>query len=122
VHDPTARYMGGVAGHAGLLTTAVDLMIYADMLLGNGQRAGVRLLSPLIVKEFTSPATPANQPILFGLASILTRPFPLRGAIYFPLVASAIPASPARHYISTPRRVAIGSSSRIACIRVEHRT
>jgi CubicO group peptidase (beta-lactamase class C family) len=64
VHDPTARYMGGVAGHAGPLTTAGDLMIYADMLLGNGQRAGVRLLSPLIVKEFTSPATPANQPIL----------------------------------------------------------
>jgi CubicO group peptidase (beta-lactamase class C family) len=40
VHDPTARYMGGVAGHAGLFTTAGDVMIYADMLLGNGHARG----------------------------------------------------------------------------------
>jgi CubicO group peptidase (beta-lactamase class C family) len=74
VHDPTARYMGGVAGHAGLFTTAGDLMTYADLLLGNGQRAGVRLFSPVIVKEFTSPATPANQPILFGLGFDIDSP------------------------------------------------
>jgi CubicO group peptidase (beta-lactamase class C family) len=83
VHDPTARYMGGVAGHAGLFATAGDLTKYADMLLGNGQRAGVRLLSPLIVKEFTSPATPANQPILFGLGFDIDSPFSVaRGDLF----------------------------------------
>jgi CubicO group peptidase (beta-lactamase class C family) len=44
VHDPTARYMGGVAGHAGLLTTAGDLMIYADMLLGTASARGTPAL------------------------------------------------------------------------------
>ena len=31
VHDPTARHMGGVAGHAGLFSTAADLARYARM-------------------------------------------------------------------------------------------
>ena len=39
VHDPTARYMGGVAGHAGLFTTADDLAKFAEMMLGEW-RAG----------------------------------------------------------------------------------
>ncbi len=33
VHDPTARYMGGVAGHAGVFSTADDLARYAQMML-----------------------------------------------------------------------------------------
>src|SRR6266853_1373564 len=41
VHDPTARYMGGVAGHAGLFTTAADLARYARMLLNLGELDGV---------------------------------------------------------------------------------
>ncbi len=36
VHDPTARYMGGVAGHAGMFTTADDLAKFAKMMLGMG--------------------------------------------------------------------------------------
>ena len=36
VHDPTARRMGGVAGHAGLFSTADDLHDFARMLLGGG--------------------------------------------------------------------------------------
>ncbi|HML16826.1 MAG TPA: serine hydrolase domain-containing protein, partial [Bryobacteraceae bacterium] len=42
VHDPTARYMGGVAGHAGLFTTASDLAKYAEMLVNMGEYHGVR--------------------------------------------------------------------------------
>ena len=33
VHDPTARRMGGVAGHAGVFSTAHDVSIYAQALL-----------------------------------------------------------------------------------------
>ena len=41
VHDPTARRMGGVAGHAGLFSTARDLSRFARMLLDGG-RLGMR--------------------------------------------------------------------------------
>lgn len=46
VHDPRAFAMGGVAGHAGLFSTAEDLAIYAQMILGRGEYAGVRVLAP----------------------------------------------------------------------------
>jgi len=45
VHDPTARFMGGVGGHAGLFTTVRDLARYARMLLNDGELDGKRLLS-----------------------------------------------------------------------------
>ena len=40
VHDPTARRMGGVAGHAGMFTTADDLARFCRMLLGQGTLDG----------------------------------------------------------------------------------
>ena len=59
VHDPTARRMGGVAGHAGLFTTAGDLARFARALLGGGRLEGAsRVLSPMTVARMTSPATP----------------------------------------------------------------
>jgi uncharacterized protein YbbC (DUF1343 family)/CubicO group peptidase (beta-lactamase class C family) len=67
VHDPTARYMGGVAGHAGVFSTADDLARLARMMLGGGQLEGVRLVSPLTVRKFTEPQSPPDQPILRGL-------------------------------------------------------
>ena len=67
VHDPTARYMGGVAGHAGLFSTAADLSKFAEMMLGNGRRNRIRIFSPLTVRKFTSPQGPVDQPILRGL-------------------------------------------------------
>ena len=67
VHDPTARYMGGVAGHAGLFSTADDLSRFAQMMLNGGELDGVRLFSPLTVDKFTEPQTPPDQPILRGL-------------------------------------------------------
>ena len=83
VHDPTARYMGGVAGHAGLFTTATDLSRFAEMMLGMGERAGVRIFSPLTVRKFTSPATPPDQPILRGLGWDIDSPYSLnRGELY----------------------------------------
>jgi uncharacterized protein YbbC (DUF1343 family)/CubicO group peptidase (beta-lactamase class C family) len=56
VHDPTARRMGGVAGHAGLFSTAADLSTFCRMLLGGGSYRGTRILSPLAVEKMTSPA------------------------------------------------------------------
>ncbi|MGA8028890.1 MAG: exo-beta-N-acetylmuramidase NamZ domain-containing protein [Bryobacteraceae bacterium] len=83
VHDPTSRYMGGIAGHAGMFTTADDLARYAEMLLGMGQREGVRIFEPMTVKKFTEPASPADQPILRTLGWDMDSPFSSnRGELY----------------------------------------
>ena len=55
VHDPTSYRMGGIAGHAGLFSTADDLAIYCQMILDGGQYKGVRILAPLTVAEMTRP-------------------------------------------------------------------
>ena len=85
VDDPTARYMGGVAGDAGLFITADDLAKYAEMMLGHGQRDGVRIFSPLTVKKFTEPASPADQPILRGLGWDIDSPFSSNRGELFPI-------------------------------------
>jgi len=66
VHDPTARRMGGVAGHAGLFSTAADLSIFCRMLLGGGVYHGTRVLAPLTVEKMTSPAL-GDDPNVRGL-------------------------------------------------------
>jgi CubicO group peptidase (beta-lactamase class C family) len=58
VHDPTARHMGGVAGHAGLFLTAGDLARYARMLLNCGELDGARIFKPETVRLMTSVQTP----------------------------------------------------------------
>ncbi len=52
VHDPGAAMMGGVAGHAGLFSTANDLAILMQMLLNKGVYGGERYLSEEVIAEF----------------------------------------------------------------------
>ena len=67
VHDPTARRMGGAAGHAGLFGTASDLARFAAMLLSDGALGGARVLAPLTVARMTSPGTPPGLRDVRGL-------------------------------------------------------
>jgi uncharacterized protein YbbC (DUF1343 family)/CubicO group peptidase (beta-lactamase class C family) len=67
VHDPTARRMGGVAGHAGLFSTAADLSRFCRMLLNGGVLDGVRILSPATIARMTRPSTPAGMKDIRGL-------------------------------------------------------
>jgi uncharacterized protein YbbC (DUF1343 family)/CubicO group peptidase (beta-lactamase class C family) len=67
VHDPTARRMGGVAGHAGLFSTAADLAIFCRMLLDGGVYGGARILSPLTVAKMTTGTSAAGDPNVRGL-------------------------------------------------------
>jgi uncharacterized protein YbbC (DUF1343 family)/CubicO group peptidase (beta-lactamase class C family) len=67
VHDPTARRMGGVAGHAGLFSTAADLAVFCRMLLDDGRQNSVRILAPLTVDKMTSPVTGSADPNVRGL-------------------------------------------------------
>ncbi len=55
VHDPRAFALGGVAGHAGLFSTADDLARYCRMLLNKGELDGVRILDEHTVREMTKP-------------------------------------------------------------------
>ena len=61
VHDPTARRMGGVAGHAGLFSTADDLAKFADFLLHGGA-----VLSPVMIEKMTTPQQPPTAQVLRG--------------------------------------------------------
>lgn len=55
VHDPRAYAVGGVAGHAGLFSTADDLSRYCRMILAGGKLGRARILSPLGVDAMTRP-------------------------------------------------------------------
>src|SRR5690606_34768901 len=58
VHDPNAWAMGGVAGHAGLFSTASDLAIFAQMMLNGGWYDEVRLLRPETIARWTARQSP----------------------------------------------------------------
>jgi uncharacterized protein YbbC (DUF1343 family)/CubicO group peptidase (beta-lactamase class C family) len=85
VHDDTARYMGGVTGNAGVFTTAADLAKFAQMMLDGGQGNGVRLFSAATVQKFTSPQSPADQPILRGLGWDIDSPYSSNRGELFPI-------------------------------------
>ncbi len=53
VHDPRAFALGGVAGDAGLFSTADDLAVFARMILGGGECDGKRILAPETVRAMT---------------------------------------------------------------------
>ena len=61
VHDPTARRMGGVAGHAGLFGTASDMARFCRMLLRGGDLQGARVLAPPTIARMTAPASPSDH-------------------------------------------------------------
>jgi CubicO group peptidase (beta-lactamase class C family) len=71
VHDPRARWMGGVAGHAGLFSTADDLAKFCTMILNGG--AG--LFAPETIRKFTSPASPADNKVVRGLGWDIDSPY-----------------------------------------------
>ncbi len=71
VHDPTARQMGGVAGDAGLFSTADDVAKFAQAIL-NG---GAPILSALTTVKMTTPQQPANMPNVRGLGWDIDSPF-----------------------------------------------
>lgn len=55
VHDPTARALGGVAGNAGLFSTASDLAVFAQLMLDGGAAGSTRLFADSVARAFTQP-------------------------------------------------------------------
>jgi len=61
VHDERAYYMDGVAGHAGLFSSAKDMAAFGQMLLNKGSYAGKQFIKSDIVEEFTSRRSNLNN-------------------------------------------------------------
>jgi uncharacterized protein YbbC (DUF1343 family)/CubicO group peptidase (beta-lactamase class C family) len=85
VHDPTSFRMGGVAGHAGLFSTADDLAIYCQMILNGGTYNGARILSPLTVATMTRPRAVNEDGAARGLGWDIATTFSSNKGDLFPL-------------------------------------
>jgi len=81
VHDPRARRMGGVAGHAGLFSSADDLAKFAQALLNGG--GGI--LSAITVQKMTQPEQPPAAPVLRGFGWDIDSPFSSNRGDLFPV-------------------------------------
>ena len=83
VHDPTTRRMGGVAGHAGVFSTAHDVGLYAQALLDKlRNNTGPFPLKQSTLQLMTSPQQPATastQAVIFNPDGTPTKGIPIRG-------------------------------------------
>jgi len=82
VHDPTARRMERVAGHAGLFTTATDLARFARMMLNYGELDGVRIFQPATVAEMTAIQSPAMLEAKRGFGWDIDTGYSRRGTVF----------------------------------------
>jgi uncharacterized protein YbbC (DUF1343 family) len=85
VHDPTSFRMNGVAGHAGLFSTADDLAIFCQMLLNGGVYNGARILSPMTIAAMTQPHAVAESGAARGLGWDIATTFSTNKGDLFPL-------------------------------------
>ncbi len=86
VHDPTARRMGGVAGHAGIFSTAGDVAIYAQNLLDQlAGRPSSFPLQQLTLEKMTTPGQPATGTALRGLGWDIESPYSSNRGELFPV-------------------------------------
>src|SRR5437660_6891056 len=80
VDDPTARRMGGVAGHAGVFSTAADLSIFAQAMLDwyHGKmrpHPEENILTPLTIQKMVTPQQPPSGTVLRGIGWDLDSPY-----------------------------------------------
>lgn len=85
VHDPTSYRMNGVAGHAGLFSTADDLARYCQMLLNGGVLDGERILSAQTVARMTAPYVVSEDGATRGLGWDMNTSFSSNRGDLFPL-------------------------------------
>jgi CubicO group peptidase (beta-lactamase class C family) len=82
VHDPTARRMGGVAGHAGVFTTAADLSRFVRMMLNYGELDGARIFRPETVAAMTRIQSPAMVEAKRGFGWDIDTGYSRRGTVF----------------------------------------
>ncbi len=88
VHDPTARAMGGVAGNAGLFSTAADVAKFCAMVLSDRRMPGSdggRILSKPSILKMASPQSPPWIPAIRGLGWDIDSQYSSPRGEFFPL-------------------------------------
>ncbi len=75
VQDENARHLGGIAGHAGLFSSASDLSRYAQMILNNGRLHGSQVLEERVLEQMTAPYFYSNGTVVRGLGWDIHSPF-----------------------------------------------
>ena len=85
VHDPTAYRMDGVAGHAGLFSTADDIARYCQMMLNGGILDGKRILSAATIARMTAPNVVSEDGATRGLGWDINTSFSSNRGEFFPL-------------------------------------
>jgi len=86
VHDPTSRRMGGVAGHAGVFSTADDVAIYAQNLLDRLAGRPSRFpLSRRVLEMMVKPEQPAGGKAVRGFGWDIDSPYSSNRGTIFPV-------------------------------------
>jgi CubicO group peptidase (beta-lactamase class C family) len=86
VHDPTSRRMGGVAGHAGLFSTADDVAVYAQNLLDRLARRPSRFpLSRAVLLMMVAPEQPPGGKAVRGFGWDIDSPYSSNRGTIFPV-------------------------------------
>jgi CubicO group peptidase (beta-lactamase class C family) len=75
VQDENARFLGGVAGHAGLFSSAADLSRFAAMILNNGSFHGRAVFQERVLSQMTSPYFYSNGHVVRGLGWDIYSPY-----------------------------------------------
>jgi CubicO group peptidase (beta-lactamase class C family) len=83
VQDMNARRLGGVAGHAGLFSTASDLNRYAVMILNHGKSGAKQIFKENVITQMTSPYFYNKGRIIRGLGWDINSPFSSPRGSYF---------------------------------------
>ncbi len=65
VHDPNAALYGGVAGNAGVFSTANELGVIAQLLMNGGTYGGSRILNTNTINRFTKHQTGSHRGLGF---------------------------------------------------------
>lgn len=75
VQDDNARVLGGIAGHAGLFSSAADLSRFATMILNQGYLNGTTILSSRALEQMTAPYFYSNGSVVRGLGWDISSPY-----------------------------------------------
>jgi uncharacterized protein YbbC (DUF1343 family)/CubicO group peptidase (beta-lactamase class C family) len=85
VHDPTAFRMNGVAGHAGLFSTADDLARFSRMIVRGGVLDGRRFMAPSVLNRMTAPTVVTEDGATRGLGWDVSSTFSSNRGDFFPI-------------------------------------
>lgn len=75
VQDMNSRRLGGIAGHAGLFSSASDLTRFASMMLNHGNYNGSKLFEDRTIAQMTAPYFYSKGRVVRGLGWDINSPF-----------------------------------------------